>query len=73
MFPASIYVDSNGRIYGASDTDQHHTRATTRTVGGRPVVPAGTWYGSQMSYRPFRAAVADAAKIAREIDVAQDE
>lgn len=61
-FAANIYVDANKNIYGASDTDQRHTKATTRTVHGRPVAYAGTWFGSQMSYRPFRLAVELAAQ-----------
>lgn len=60
-FPAQIYVDSAGRIYGAAKTDQRHTSAANRTVNGRTVIYAGSWYGSQMSYRPFRKSV-DAAR-----------
>jgi hypothetical protein len=56
-FPAQIYVDAYGQVFGASATDQAYTPASTRTVNGRPVAYAGCWYGSQMSYRPFREAV----------------
>ena len=63
-FPATIYVESNGTTHGASDTDQRGTRETVRTVNGRPVALAGTWYGSQMSYRPYLAAVQVAAGLA---------
>lgn len=65
-FAAQIYVDAAGRIYGASQTDQRYTTASSRTVGGRPVVYAGRWYGSQMSYRPYRDAVAAAQVAAAE-------
>lgn len=62
-FAATIYVDASGSIYGASETDQRYTRhASGRTVNGRPVVCAGRWYGSQMSYRPYRDCVAAAAR-----------
>ena len=69
-FPATIWVDSAGRVYGASDTDQRYTRARARTVDGRRVECAGTWYGSQMSYRPYRRAVARAAALAAQCDTA---
>ena len=61
-FAAKIYVDANGNIYGASKTDQAHTRAScdTRTVGGRPVGYAGRWFGSQMSWQPYRDAINEA-------------
>jgi hypothetical protein len=59
-FPATIYVDSDGVIYGAADTDQRFTRKAARTVKGRPVACAGSWYGSQMEWQPFRDAVAEA-------------
>ena len=65
-FSATIYVDAQGNIYGASRTDQRGTNAAMRTVGGRPVECAGTWYGSQMSYQPYRRAVAAAAHRAAE-------
>lgn len=68
---ASIYVDESGNIYGASQTDQRGCRQTDdRTVGGRPVEWAGKWYGSQMNYSPFKAAVKKAAmRAARRITV----
>lgn len=57
-FAAQIYVDASGCVYGAAQTDQRGCRnADTRTVNGRPVAYAGKWYGSQMSYRPYREAV----------------
>jgi hypothetical protein len=59
-YAVTIYVDADGAQYGAGKTDQRHTSASDRTVNGRPVVSAGTWYACQMSYRPFRAAVAAA-------------
>lgn len=68
-FAATIYVDAAGRIYGASHTDQRYTKSARRTVHGRPVVSAGTWYGSQMSYRPYRQAVAAAKKAAASLEV----
>lgn len=69
-FAATIYVDSAGRKYGASQTDQRYTSATSRTVMGRPVVSAGTWYGIQMDYRPFRDAVAAAQEQAAQLEIA---
>jgi hypothetical protein len=39
-----IYVDSSGKIYRAGETDQRYTRATERTVHGRPVFCAGSWH-----------------------------
>ena len=62
-FAASIYVSASGTVYGASRTDQAYTRtpADARTVNGHPVAYAGTWYGSQMSYRPY----ADACRAAQ--------
>ena len=60
-FAASLYVSASGHVYGASRTDQRGTRTTTgRTVGGRPVIHIGTWYGSQMSWQPYRDAVDEA-------------
>ena len=64
MFKVTIYVDADGCTYGASVTDQAGTSASQRTVKGHPVVCAGAWYPSQMSYRPFREAVAEAARAA---------
>jgi len=61
-YAIEIYADVAGRTYGASETDQRYTQAATRTVGGEPVAYAGRWYGSQMGYRPFKEAVAHAAK-----------
>lgn len=63
-FPATVYVTADGNVYGASETDQAYTRASERTVAGRLAVCAGTWFGSQMSYRPYRAAIKRAAEIA---------
>lgn len=67
-FPADIYVDASGSIYGASQTDQRYTQTAcdARTVGGCPVAYAGRWYGSQMAYRPFRESVAHARAVAAE-------
>ena len=59
-FSALIFVDASGNIYGASKTDQAGKKKldnNNRTVGGRSVAFAGRWYGSQINYRPFRAAV----------------
>jgi hypothetical protein len=60
---ASIYVDENGNIYGAAQTDQRGSSSTNdRTVGGRtPVEHAGKWFGTQMDYQPFKTAVTQAA------------
>lgn len=69
-YAATIYVDANGRKYGASQTDQRYTAAASRTVMGRPVVCAGTWYGVQMDYRPFRDAVAAAQAQAAQMESA---
>jgi hypothetical protein len=66
-YAVKIYVSASGNIYSARDTDQRGTNAEQRTVGGMPVVYAGTWYGSQMSYRPFKAACEAAAKHAAEL------
>lgn len=64
-FAATIYVDSKGNICGARDTDQRgKAEADGRTRRGKPVECAGRWYGSQMSYQPFRDAVTRAAEIA---------
>ena len=67
-FAATIYVDTAGQIYGAKDTDQRYTRATRRTVNGRPVACAGVWYGIQMGYSPFRFAVSAAQKQAAQME-----
>lgn len=66
-YAVTIYVDAEGNTYGASQTDQSGRRNYygPRTVGGRPVAYAGRWYGVQMSYRPYRAAVEDAAASVR--------
>lgn len=75
-FAAQIYVDSNANVYGASQTDQAYTSrnltpdTSARSVRGTPVAYAGKWYGSQMSFRPYRDAVAAAAKVAAEMEVA---
>lgn len=69
-YAATIYVDSAGRKHGASETDQRYTSAASRTVNGRPVVCAGTWYGIQMDYRPFRDAVAYAQEQAARMEIA---
>lgn len=63
-YAATIYVDAAGQQYGARDTDQRGTRAIHRTVDGRPVACAGTWYGCQMDYRPFKAAITAAQAVA---------
>jgi uncharacterized protein YjbI with pentapeptide repeats len=52
-----VYVDAEGKIYGASETDQAYTRAEERTVHGRPVAYAGHWYSVQFPFRPFRRSV----------------
>jgi len=68
-YHVAIYVDSYGRTYGAAETDQAGYRTVNgRTVNGRPVVYAGQWYGSQMSYRPFETAVQAAAKKAAALE-----
>jgi len=67
-YAATMYVDSAGRTYGASQTDQAYTSATKRTVNGRPVVSAGSWFGCQMRYNPYRRAVAGAAKEAASLE-----
>lgn len=67
-YPVAIYVTASGTAYGASQTDQARTRAVERTVHGRPAVYAGRWYGIQMSYRPYREAVAYAAERAQELE-----
>lgn len=69
-YAATIYVDAAGRQYGASQTDQRYTSAASRTVMGRPVACAGTWYGIQMGYRPFRAAVEAAQAQAAQLETA---
>jgi hypothetical protein len=73
-YPVTIYVDASGRIYGAKDTDQAYTSAptSTRTVNGRHVEWIGTWYGSQMSYRPFKDSVQSASKRAELRDLRSD-
>ena len=62
MYQASIYVGRNGLIIGAAQTDQAYTQHGTdgRTYCGKPVEHAGWWYGSQMSYAPYRRALAEA-------------
>ena len=64
-FAASIYVTEGGAVIGAASTDQAHTTAAVRTYGGRPVAYAGSWFGIQMNYRPFKRAVARAQAEAR--------
>ena len=60
-YPAAIYVDEAGNIYGAKDTDQRGRRESqNRTVDGEPVEFAGRWFGSQMSYKPFKKACKEA-------------
>jgi hypothetical protein len=73
-YPVTVYVDASGRIYGAKDTDQAYTSAPTnmRTVNGRPVEWIGTWYGSQMPYRPFRESVQSASKRAASRELRSD-
>lgn len=61
-YAARIYVNENGTVMGAADTDQAGSRTVDgRTAGGRPVEFAGQWFGSQMDYAPFKRAVAEAA------------
>jgi len=73
-FAAQIYVDKNGTVYGASETDQRYTShtlasdSTARTVRGRIVAYAGKWYGSQMDYRPYLDAVRSASERAAELE-----
>jgi len=63
MYQVTIFVDSDGTTYGASETDQAGVRRYPtypwRTVSGRHVYGVGRWYGSQMSYRPYLRAVAE--------------
>lgn len=68
-YAVHIYVDAAGNTYSASQTDQHHTQSTERTVRGNVVAYAGKWFGSQMSYRPYR----DAIGIARAAAIAHDQ
>lgn len=57
-YRVNLYVDAGGRRYTASRTDQRGAAGTEgRTVGGRPVVWAGEWYGSQLGYGACRAAI----------------
>ena len=66
-FAATIYVDSSGRKCGAKDTDQRGSHDPDgRTVSGRAVECAGKWYGSQMSWQPYRDAVMSARARAQE-------
>lgn len=66
-FAATIYVDAQGSVCGARDTDQRGSAESDyRTRNGRPVECAGRWYGSQMSYRPYRDAVALAMRAAQQ-------
>lgn len=65
-YPVKIFVDAAGHTYAARQCDQRRSRTAGmplslyRTVHGRVVIYAGTWYPSQMSYRPYLAAVAHA-------------
>jgi len=58
---ATIYVDEDGSVYGASNTDQRgcHNK-DNRTVNSRPVERVGIWWGSQMNYAPYKRACAAA-------------
>jgi len=73
-YAVTIYVDATGNQVPASKTDQAGRRGAKglarRTHRGSLVVSAGTWYPSQMAYRPFRHAVQVAAKAAARADMA---
>lgn len=64
-YPVTVYVDATGNVYGACDTDQKYTQKVFRTVNGKYVEYAGTWYASQMSYKPFQKAVIKGANRAK--------
>ena len=40
-------------------------------VSGKTIRTFGSWYGSQMSYRPFARAMGEARKLASEINAAK--
>jgi len=73
-YAVTIYVDAAGDQVSASQTDQAGRRGAKglarRTHRGNLVVSAGTWYPSQMAYRPFQHAVEAAAKAASLADLA---
>lgn len=57
-FAVQLYVDADGCVLSAKDTDQAGGRdCTARTYRGRPVAYAGAFYGSQLAYGAARACV----------------
>ena len=73
-YSVKFYADKNGYIHGARATDQAGKRGDdkeavvggvtvrVRTVDGSPVVFMGSWYGTQLDYRPFAAAARAAGR-----------
>ena len=59
-FAAEIVVRKNGDKYVAG--------FASKTGRGSKVESYGSWYGSQMSYRPFRAAMARAEARAAQLN-----
>ncbi len=60
-FAAEIVVRKNGDKYVAG--------FASKTGRGSKVESYGSWYGSQMSYRPFRAAMARAEALAAKLNM----
>jgi hypothetical protein len=65
------YGTPGGYAVPASQTDQAGKRGVSdheRTYAGRPAVYAGSWYGIQMRYGPFRLACKEACDAAAALE-----
>jgi len=75
-FQVTVFIDAAGNQVPASQTDQAGRRGakklTRRTYRGRIVMSAGTWYPSQMAYRPFMRALLAAHAAAVSAEAATD-
>lgn len=61
-FRPTWYADAAGNVYTARQTDQAGRHSPhNRTYRGQPVECVGAWWAVQISFRPFRKAVARAA------------
>lgn len=64
MYSLNIYTNQQGDVIPASQTDQAGSCSkSARTANGQPLAFVGEYYPSQLAYRPFRQALANASKL----------
>ena len=66
-YPVNYFATKEGWVIPASETDEAGTQVdySERHYDGQPVAYAGEWYAIQTQYRPFKRAIAEAAKEAQ--------